>query len=339
MGAKASGEVHVGWLAFGYFAAYVPYAALTKSLSSGTFPGVGRAIAGFELLPVTAIASLLGMYAFFTFKGLWKHAGRRRLGPLEFPAPSGLLLISGLCTSAVIVTTTLAYTFEGVSIVLMMLFMRGGVLLIAPVVDLMSRRKVRWFSWIALGLSVAALLVGVRSDNAGVTTMAIVDLAVYLAAYFIRLRLMSQLAKSADPTARLRFFVEEQMVATPALVLALTGMALFGPAAIAAPLTKGFLELPLGPAFLPSVIAGLCSQGTGIFGGLVLLDPRENSWTVPLNRAASVLAGLIATAVLWAWAGGKAPPMTEFFGALLVLSAVAMLSLPEWLSKRRAAGA
>ncbi len=337
MEAKPSGDTHVGWLAFGYFAAYVPYAALTKSLSSGSLPGAGRAIAGFELLPVTAIASLLGMYTFFTVRGLWKHAGRHQLGPFNFPGPSLPLLISGLCTSAVIVTTTLAYTFEGISIVLMMLFMRGGVLLIAPVVDLMSRRKVRWFSWIALGLSVAALLVGVRSDGAGLSTMAMIDLSVYLAAYFVRLRLMSHFAKSADPTARLRFFVEEQMVATPALVLGLVGMALFGPAAIAGPLTKGFLELPLGPAFLPAVIAGLCSQGTGIFGGLVLLDPRENSWTVPLNRAASVLAGLLATAALWAWAGGKAPPLTEFLGAMLVLSAVAMLSLPEWLSRRRAA--
>jgi hypothetical protein len=44
---------------------------------------------------------------------------------------------------------------------------------------------------------------------------ALLDLALYLLAYFFRLRAMSRLAKSEDPAVSIRYFVEEQMVATP----------------------------------------------------------------------------------------------------------------------------
>ena len=58
----------------------------------------------------------------------------------------------------IIVTTTLAYTFEGVSIVFMMLLMRGGVLGIAPVVDASPAGACAGGLVIALVLSLAALV-------------------------------------------------------------------------------------------------------------------------------------------------------------------------------------
>jgi hypothetical protein len=39
----------------------------------------------------------------------------------------------------------------------MMLLMRGGVLAIAPIADLVGGRVVRWFSWVALALSAMAM--------------------------------------------------------------------------------------------------------------------------------------------------------------------------------------
>ena len=38
------------------------------------------------------------------------------------------------------------------------------------------------------------------------------------------------------------------------------------------------------------VILGVLSERTGISGGLVFLDAREKTFTVPVSRAASVLA-------------------------------------------------
>jgi len=43
-----------------------------------------------------------------------------------------------VCTAGIIGTTTLAYTFEGVSIVFVMLLMRGGVLLIIAAILVLS---------------------------------------------------------------------------------------------------------------------------------------------------------------------------------------------------------
>ncbi|MEZ4224595.1 MAG: hypothetical protein R3B13_26835 [Polyangiaceae bacterium] len=326
--------------AFGYFACYVPYSALTKALSSGLLSNMPRGIAGFELLPLTSMASLVGMFVFLTALGWWRYASRRNIFGLRVPMPGPWTFLSGLCTAAIIATTTLAYTFEGVSIVFMMLLMRGGVLAIAPVVDFASRRRVRWFSWLALGLSLGALFVaffgGSRSGTA-MTVVAIVDVSIYLLGYFVRLRFMSRLAKSDDPDVTKRYFVEEQMTATPLVVAFLGILSVVGESGIAAEVRQGFVGLWQHPRVLEVLLVGLLSQGTGVFGGLILLDGRENSFCVPVNRASSILAGVCASFSLALLLGRRPPGGTELFGAGLVVAAIVVLSLPSVLAKRKAA--
>lgn len=333
------------WIfAFGYFACYVPYSALAKALSDGLLDG--PAIAGAALLPITSLASLIGMFVFISAMRWWSFAGRRRVFGVEIPFPGKWTFFSGLATAAVIPTTTLAYTFSGVSIVFMMLLMRGGVLVLAPIVDALSGRHVRWFSWLALGLSIGALLVaffGGSSSSAELTVVAMVDVVVYLLAYFVRLRFMSKMAKSSDPAATKRYFVEEQMTATPALVTTLAVFALIGGGGFSDQLAYGFTELWAHPSVALIILIGLFSQGTGIFGALVLLDRRENSFCVPVNRASSILAGVAASASLTLFAGVAAPGPSEFLGAALVIGAILALSLPgplgRYLAARRRAAA
>jgi hypothetical protein len=325
----------IWWFALGYFAAYVPYSALTKALSSGYIVSIPR-IENLALLPVSAIAALLGAMTFVTAMGWWKYAGRGRIGNLEFPCPSRYTLLSGLGSATVIVTTTLAYTFDGVSIVFMMLLLRGGVLVLAPIVDALSGRHVRWFSWLALALSLGSLVVTfVGNDDLRLTGVAMIDVGLYLAAYFVRLRFMSKLAKNADPNAARRYFVEEQCVATPTVLIALIVLALVGPSDVAVPLWRGFTDLPTPSAWVLVFLIGLMSQGTGIFGGLVLLDKRENSFSVPVNRCSSMLAGLGATLVIWWLWNGAAPVPREFLAASLVIAAIVVLSLPTLLLKKK----
>ena len=153
------------WLwAFGYFAAYAPYSALTKALTSGLIEGVPK-LSGTALLPISVLASALGMYVMLTALGWWGYATPWQVGGLMLRRPRLLTLVSGACTSAIVLTTTLAYTFDGVSIVFAMLLMRGGVLVIAPFVDILVKRHVRWFSWLALALSVASLLAAFAGDG------------------------------------------------------------------------------------------------------------------------------------------------------------------------------
>lgn len=323
-------------LAFGYFAAYVPYSALTKAISRGMLPGMERPIPGLELLPSTVIASMVGMFAFLTWKGWWKYAAQATVFGVRIPRPTRWTLLSGIATSTVVATTTLAYTFSGVSIVFMMLLMRAGVLVIAPLVDLVSRRHVRWFSWVALALSLLALLVTFSDrDGYDLTLVAALDVAAYLAAYFIRLRFMSRLAKSEQGSANVRFFVEEQMVATPVLFLFLGALALIGANETMLTIRAGFSTFVSSGVLLPALVVGLLSQGTGIFGGLILLDKRENTFCVPVNRSSSILAGVCATYVLTLWLGNPPPGASELVGAALILVAILFLTIPDLIEKRR----
>ena len=52
-------EYSIWGFAFGYFASYVPYSALTKAVSSGRIGG--EKVPGVELLPMSAAASLVGI--------------------------------------------------------------------------------------------------------------------------------------------------------------------------------------------------------------------------------------------------------------------------------------
>ncbi len=328
---SASREVSVWVWAAGYFVAYAPYSALTKALTSGLIDGIPT-VSGTALLPISVLSSAIGMCVMLTALGWWKAATPWIVGGLTLRRPRLLTLVSGACTSAIVLTTTLAYTFDGVSIVFAMLLMRGGVLVLAPCVDVLAKRRVRWFSWVALGLSVASLVAAFAGDGgAAITVVAAVDIGVYLLSYFVKLRIMSGAAKSADAETNRRYFVEEQMVATPLGVVVLFIVALLGQPA----LRVGFFELWSHPALPFVVLLGLLSQGTGVFGALVLLSPQENTYCVPVNRASSVLAGVVATLALAVLGGQRFPALSEWVGALLILGAIVVLSVPPLLARRR----
>ena len=329
-------RISIWWMAFGYFACYAPYSALTKALSRGVLPGMSEAIDGPALLPSTAMASMVGMFLFLTAMRWWKHAGHRTILGRQVPLPSIWTFGSGLFTGAIVVTTTMAYTFDGVSIVFVMLLMRGGVLVIAPIVDAVSKRKVRWFSWTGLGLSLAALVVAFAEEGGyDITLACAIDVAIYLVSYFVRLRLMSRLAKQAGAKASVRFFVEEQMTATPAVVVALALFAWLGAGTVAEQLRAGFFEIWSSPVLWVVLLVGVLSQGTGVFGGLILLDNRENTYCVPVNRSSSILAGVVASFALALLLGLRAPSGFELAGAGLIVLAIVMLTVPPLLEKRR----
>lgn len=320
----------IWYFAFGYFACYAPYSALTKAMSKGLLPGMKAPINGFTLLPVTVLSSIVGMFIFITVMGWWKYATQRTVGGLTLPSPSKYTFLSGLFTALIVATTTLAYTFKGVSIVFMMLLMRGGVLIIAPIVDRISGRDVRWFSWAALGLSLAALFAAF-SEQGGyeMTIIAGLDIFFYLMSYLFRLRFMSKLAKSKDVRLNTRFFVEEQMVATPALIVMLGILAIAGQGEQMMQLRAGFSSFFRSDYLWIAILIGLLSQGTGVFGGLILLGKQENTFCVPVNRSSSILAGVIAGFSLSHFLGQKPTSTHQLIGAGLIILAIVFLSVPS----------
>lgn len=330
-------ELGIWWYAFGYFAIYIPYSALTKALSDGLVPGQAGKLSGFILLPALGIGSMLANWAAISALGWWRFSGRRRVLGIAIPWPGPWTLAAGLCTALIIPTTSLAYTFTGVSILFIMLLMRGGVLIIAPVVDFVSGRRVHWYSWTALGLAFAALWVGFAGRGYAVTAVALVNAGVYVTAYFVRLRAMSRIAKSDDLASRMRYFVEEQIVAPPVNVVLLALFAVCGSGEAMLRTREGFtIFFGMAPAVAGvALFAGALSQLTGICGTLTLMDRRENTFCVPVNRASSILSGIFASLLLWAFAGARPLAASEYGGAALIVLAMGVLSLGPRLAAAR----
>jgi hypothetical protein len=308
-------------LALAYFTCYVPYSAITKALTTPAISGA-QGLDGLVLLPIMTLASLVSMVVMLSVLGWWRYA--RRPGA-RWPRPTRWTFLSGVATATILLTTTLAYTFDGVSLTFVMLVMRGGVLVLAPIVDAITGRRIRWFSWIALALSVASLANAFATRDGAIPLLCAVDLGLYISAYFIRLRLMARLGKSEDPVVRRRYFVEEQMVATPVALGLLALLAAVAPDALSAPLRTGFAGLWDRPTTGWIILAGVCSQGTGVFGGLLLLDASETSYCVPLNRAASILGGVAASVALALIFAVALPTIGELFGAFTLVAAIAVL--------------
>ena len=378
---KPKRHVSVWWFAFGYFAVYIPYSFFTKMVSGGLMaqndPQLAAACAksaaiadcpirvnSFEWLPPTIIASICMMLIFITSMRWWKFATQTsfKVAGHTLPRPRIWTLLSGICTGLVVVTTTLAYTIDGVSIVFAMLLMRGGMLVMSPIVDTIFKRHVRWFSWAALGLSLAALLVSNFGPYAFsgkewegwsnvMNTMLAIDLLVYLSAYFCRLSAMSKLAKSDNADDTKKFFVEEQMVGTPSILVILFIASLFAPGVVDNPtgldnmlngIHAGFTTFWDRPAsiLLLAVAAGIFSQFNGVFGSLILLDKSENAYAVAVNRCSSILAGVIASLAIAIVFGvdlsGKAlmPDAYTWVSAVLILGALVFLAMPKLLASK-----
>src|SRR5262249_38773183 len=144
-------------------------------------------------------------------------------------------------TAIIIATTTLNYTFVGISILLALLLMRGGVLILAPVVDTLLGRRVGAASWAALILSFLAI--GVAFSEVGgyqITLASGLNIAAYVAGYLCRIPTMTLVAKSEDPESNRRYFHEEAVVAAVALVAIPGLLALIGLGEIPRELRAGF---------------------------------------------------------------------------------------------------
>lgn len=314
-------------LGLGYYLFYTPYSGLTKALSSGIFPGV-EPVPGAVLLPASVIATAAVMFGFITVVGWWKYAGRRELFGVSVPCPQGLTFLSGICMATIIGTTTLAFTFAGASIVFVLVLLRGGVLVIAPTVDAISRRRVRWFSWAAMLISLAAVLV-VLADvaNYKLGLAAAADVSAYLAAYFFKLQFMTKLSKSDEQGAAIRYFVEEQMVATPLLLLALGTLAVVGVGDTMMGFRLGFTTfLGSGAAVGLALLVGLFYACLCVCTTFIFLDRRENTFCVPMHCGSSMLSGVTAAYVLAIFYNQPTPSAAQLLSAGLIIVALLFLS-------------
>ncbi|MFL6145429.1 MAG: hypothetical protein ACJ72N_26655 [Labedaea sp.] len=316
-------------LAVGYFVWYTPYAALTKALSSGLLPGTDKHVGGLVLLPAAALGTLIGAPMFLALTGWWRYAGAREVRGRRLRLPSNTMLVAGFFMALVIATTTLNYTFAGVSILFMLLMMRGGILVLSPIVDTVRHRKVRANSWVALAFSLAAVATALSDvNNYTLTLGAVLSLAMYYTGYIGRFRIMSRVAKTGDDPVDRRYFAEEAMSAAVWQVALCAVLAALPFGAVSAALREGFTSFLLTPAVFAALGIGLLYSALYVYGTLIYLDPREYTWCVPANRCASLLSGLVASFGLTALTGIAAPGQGQLIATGFVFVAIAALSYP-----------
>ena len=182
-----------------YLAMYVPYILITRYLTTTPNETLGRPFTGLEILPATLILGLVMLVIFVWVSGWWRSAHQLRVGGFSIPVPTRWTFLAGIGTSMLLFTVPLSLTFEDVSIPFMQLLMRGDVLIIAPLVDLIAGRRVRWYSWVALILvSIAMALTMWERGGLHLPPLAIAAVVLYTIGYFIRLSVMTRVAKNGD---------------------------------------------------------------------------------------------------------------------------------------------
>ena len=340
---RETSDFRIWGLAFGYFAFYVPYSGLTKALSQGSLPGMaGRPVTGYTILPATVVGTAGLLLALITAARGWRHIGRWRVPGLGLSLPSvrWATLLSGVATAVIIATTTLNYTFAGISILLALLLMRGGVLIIAPFVDLTTGRRVSAFSWAAMALSLAA--VGLALSNVGsyqMTLVAAMNIAAYLGGYVVRLNVMSRLAKDVDPDVNRRYFFEETFVAAVALILIPSLVALVRAGDDRGRASNGLHR----PLHQPAVRSGACDRAP--LRRALPVRVRGSTSTPGRTRSASrSIAALLCFRALrprTSWRSSWAGQLTRVreLGGVAIVGAALVLLMVETLGKQRARAA
>lgn len=314
-------------LGLGYFLFYTPYSGLTRALSNGILPGTHRPVRGLVLLPASVAAVAIGLLGFITVMNWWKYAGHREFFGIRIAFPRRQTFLSGICMATIMGTTTLAFAFEGVSIVLVLVLLRGGVLIIAPLVDAVVRRRVRWFCWAAMLISLVAVLVVLDdAPRYKLSIPAMVTITAYVTAYFIRFQLMSRLAKTNERSTTLRYFVEEQMVAAPLLLLVLAAMATIGLGDAMLGLRIGFTTFLASKEAGFALLLGFFYAGLCVCTTLIFLDRRENTFCVPMHCGSSMLSGVAATYALSFAFHQTSPNESQLVSAGLVVVALVFLS-------------
>ena len=312
-------------LGIGYFLWYTPYSGLAKAMSSGLLATTNGPVGGLVLLPAAALGTLVAMPVTLTVLRWWHYARRRRVGRVSLPVPGRETAMAAFWMSLIIATTTLNFTFPGVSILLVLVLMRIGTLLISPSLDLLRHRKIHWYSAVAIGLCLVSAAVAFADVHSYVLTVgAVASLLVYVVAYAGRFLIMSRHAKRGTATTDRRYFVEEHMT-TPVWQVAILGVAAL---AGVGPLREGFTTFLATSAALPAFLIGVFYEGLFVFTSLIFLDRREYSFCMPVHVCASLLAGVVASFGLGLLFGAPPPSVAQVVAAALVIVAALMLSYP-----------
>jgi hypothetical protein len=274
------------------------------------------------------------------------------IGFLHFPAEAAYIIPSGFMTAIIIPTTTLMYTFEGMSVMVAMVIMRASVIVISRIVDSVQiaqgflKKRVYWEENAAVGFALLAAgvnLLWVRPGDFDFihNTAAVIILTSYIVAYAVRIYLMNYFKNTRAkgvPLDNKGFFGVEQIAASFfTIVIAL--FFFYSPSLVGWNFTQivQFRETfqspdPLwGLATLSGIAFGIVAFFS-VF--LFMFKGRTATFAGLVNRLTSLVAGTAATIVSYFLLGGKFPTQHDWLSLVFILMAVGFLTRAE---KKRSA--
>ncbi len=309
---------------FLYLASYFAFSFTTKLLGK-TAPG-----------PVLVLASLFTCFGVWSVGLLVEYLSKQKktkpnaLPIAKLPTPPLIsqilphlfrrdVVIVATMSALIIVSSTLAYSMPGVSLLLPLLLMKGGPNIWAPIVDWWNGSEITHRARIVFALAIVAVVAALWSKisiaaSFGVTATVGCAL-VYMFAYFPKLKIMARYRGDL-------VFLIADMTTTLLIALPLVGtlvLVKYGAA--------GLLAAIKLLANYKVWVMGAASEGAGLFGGLVFLAKTESTLSVPINRCSSLLGGTLATLTLWWLDGGTmldwaSKNVPEIVGVLAMLAAL-----------------
>ncbi len=282
--------------------------------------------------------------------GWYKFQSAERINFLGLNIPREFLYIipSGVCTAVIIPTTTLMYVLP-ISVMVAMIIMRASVIIISRIIDTIQikqgvlRKTVYWEENVAVVFALIAVSIKMIYVKPGDfdfihNAAAMTILGAYLTAYSIRIYIFNYYKNTRKPGAvydTKGFFAVEQITSSLALIV---GGALFFYSidlAGADPRTFAFQfkdSLVNTPAlWKEGVLSGLPFGAAAFFSVfLFMFKGRTATFAGLVNRVTSLVAGTVATLVVW-WliAGQKLPGKEDWFGLAAIFAAIYFMGKAE----------
>lgn len=266
---------------------------------------------------------------------------------LSLPEEIKYILPSGLMTAIVIPTTTLMYTFEGMSVMVAMVIMRASVIVISRSVDAVQiaqgilKKKVykeENFAVVFALLAAGVNLVFVQAGDFDFlnNTAAVGILSSYIIAYLIRIYIMNYFKNTRAkgvPLDNHGFFGIEQIFAF-IFILSISFLVYFG--------SQSFgWDVPQVILFKNSFDVANSLWSLGVMSGtafglvaffsvfLFMFKGRTATFAGLVNRLTSLVAGTTATLLSAIIFGAKFPKLQDWVSLGFILVAVWFLTIAE----------
>jgi hypothetical protein len=334
-------------LAAGYFTTYVITGSLVKFFLSSK----GMGMTGIQFLVYSTLISSLFCVSLVIYWKWYKFKSNNYTTFLGINMPKEILYIvpSGVLTAIIIPTTTLLYTFDGVSVMVAMIIMRGSVIVVSRIIDSIQikqgilKKEVYWQenAGVVFALSAIALkLIFVdKGDFDFIHNFAFMSIFLaYIFAYSFRIYIMNYYKNTRPKDAIYDykgFFGVEQISASATLIISM--IVILVVTANPGSVIDQFQQAVSQPheKWFSAVWAGI-PYGIGAFFSvfLFMFQGRTATFAALTNRLTSLIAGTVATLIVWQWLGKSAPDWKAWASLAFILIAVYFLGLGE---KRRTA--